>query len=155
MGKKKVGRKSLYETHIQPYLEYIDKQLNNGASEKQIAETLGIAYPTWNKYKREYEELNELCSKPRVKLVEQLRSALVKKALGFTYKEEKVYTAYDDKGNEIVRKETTYKESLPETTAIFGALNLYDDEYVKDKKAHELKEREVKLKEQQAEKDNW
>ena len=56
---KKVGRKSKYKV-IKDNFEYIDKQLNNGASEKQIAEALGIAYSTWNKYKDEYKEFKDL-----------------------------------------------------------------------------------------------
>lgn len=155
MGRKKVGRKNLYSTHIQPYLSYIDTQLNNGASEKQIAETLGIAYSTWNKYKVEFQELNDLCSKPRAKLVDNLRSALVKKALGFSYEEKKVYKKKDSEGKEYTYTEITTKQSLPDTTAIFGALNLYDEDYVKDKKAYDLKKEELELKKLLADKDNW
>lgn len=155
MGRKRVGRKNLYSTHIQPYLSYIDTQLNNGASEKQIADTLGIAYSTWNKYKVEFQELNDLCSKPRAKLVDNLRSALVKKALGFSYEEKKVYKKKDGEGREYTYTEITTKQSLPDTTAIFGALNLYDEDYVKDKKAHELKKEELELKKLLADKDNW
>lgn len=152
---KKVGRKSLYESHIKPYLDQIDKWLNQGASEKQIAENLNIAYSTWNKYKGEFNELNALCSKPRVKLVDELRSALVKKALGFTYEEKKVYKKKDNDGKEYSYSEIITKQSLPDTTAIFGALNLYDEDYVKDKKAHELKVEELELRKMLAAKDSW
>ena len=151
---KKVGRKSKYQV-IKYNFEYIDKQLNNGASEKQVAEALGIAYSTWNKYKDEYKEFKALCNKSRVNLVENLRSALVKKAIGFTYEEKKTYIKRDSEGNEYKYTEVTTKQSLPDTTAIFGALNIYDEDYVKDRKAHELREREVKLKEAEAEKNNW
>lgn len=151
---KKVGRKSKYQV-IKDNFSYIDKQLNNGASEKQVAKALGIAYSTWNKYKEEYKEFKDLCNKSRVELVENLRSALVKKAIGFTYEEKKTYIRRDSEGNEYKYTEVTTKQSLPDTTAIFGALNIYDDSYVKDKKAHELREREVKLKEEEAKKNNW
>lgn len=159
---KKVGRKSKYQV-IKDNFDYIDKQLNNGASEKQIAKTLGIAYSTWNKYKEEYQEFKELCSKSRVELVEDLRSALVKKAMGFSriierpMKVKRVEYVDGKKSKEweevIYYNDETYFP--PETTAIFGALNIYDEEYVKDKKAYELKEREVKLKEEEAKKNSW
>lgn len=153
--KKKAGRKGKYETHIKPFFDKIDKMLNDGASEKQVAEALGVSYPAWNKYKQEYPELRELCNKPRTKLIEELRSALVKRALGFTYEEKKQYITEDEDGNKKKHTEITTKQALPDTTAIFGALNIYDPEYVKDKKAHELKEQELELRREMAELKNW
>lgn len=153
--KKKAGRKGKYETHIKPFFDKIDKLLNDGASEKQVAEALGVSYPAWNKYKQEYTELRELCGKPRTRLVEDLRSALVKRALGFTYEEKKQYITEDEDGHKKKHTEITTKQALPDTTAIFGALNLYDDEYVKDKKAHELKQQELELRREMAEYKNF
>lgn len=150
-----VGRKSKYETHVKPYLEQIDKWLNNGASEKQCAENLGISYATWNGYKKRYAEFEELCSKPRVNLVEDLRSALVKRALGFEYEEKKQYITEDEQGNKKRHTEITTKQALPDTTAIFGALNIYDPDYVKDKKQHELKQQELELRKRMAENKDW
>lgn len=153
--KKKAGRKGKYETHIKQFFDKIDKMLNDGASEKQCAEALGVSYPAWNKYKQEYSEFRELCSKPRTKLIEELRSALVKRALGFTYEEKKQYITEDEDGKKKKHTEITTKQALPDTTAIFGALNIYDDEYVKDKKAHELKQQELELRREMAELKNW
>lgn len=149
------GRKGKYETHIAPYFETIDKLLNDGASEKQVAESLGISYASWNNYKRDYPELRELCEKPRTRLIEDLRGALVKRALGFTYEEKKQYITEDENGNKKKHTEITTKQALPDTTAIFGALNIYDPEYVKDKKQHELKQQELELRKQMAEAKDW
>ena len=155
MAEKKVGRKGKYETHIRPHFDEIEKMLNEGASEKQVAEKLGISYASWNNYKRDCPDLNELCSKPRTALVDDLRSALVKRAIGFTYEEKKQYITEDEDGKKRKHTEITTKQALPDTTAIFGALNLYDPEYVKDKKAHELKEQELELRKQMAEMKDW
>lgn len=149
--KKKAGRKGKYDTHVLPFFDKIDKMLNEGASEKQVAEALGISYPAWNNYKKDYPAFGELCGKPRTKLIEDLRSALVRRALGFTYEEKKQYITEDESGNKKKHTEITTKQALPDTTAIFGALNIYDPEYVKDKKAHELKEQELELRRMQAE----
>lgn len=149
------GRNSKYESHIKPNFEQIDKWLNNGASEKQCAENLGISYATWNNYKARYSEFSELCSKPRVNLVEDLRSALVKRALGFSYEEKKQYITEDEQGNKKKHTEITTKQALPDTTAIFGALNIYDEEYVKDKKQYELKQQELELRKLMAEAKEW
>lgn len=154
--KKKAGRKGKYETCVKPYFDVIEKHLQDGATEKQIAtEVLQISYAAWNLYKNKYPEFKALCEKPRVKIVKELRGALVKLALGFEYTEKKTYYRKPRGGGEseteFLYSEVYTKQSLPNATAIFGALNLLDPEYVKDKKAHELKKRELELKELQAE----
>lgn len=157
-----VGRKSKYETHVKPYFEQIDKWLNGGASEEQCAVNLGISYASWNNYKNRYDEFKALCEKPRQTLVDDLRSALVKKALGFTYEEKEQYIKQevdpDTKrpiGKPIMHTRIVTKQALPDTTAIFGALNIYDDEYCKDKKQYDLKRQELELRKMQAEADKW
>ena len=149
------GREGLYETLVKPHFDKIEKWLNNGASEKQVAAALGVSYASFNNYKRDYPELKAICKKPRVGVVLDLRSALVKRALGYTYEEKKQYITEDEQGNKKKHTEITTKQALPDTTAIFGALNLYDPEYVKDKKAHELKEQELELRKQMAEMKDW
>lgn len=149
------GRKGKYETYVKPHFEKIEKWLNGGASEAQVAEALGISYASFNNYKRDYKELREICEKPRVGVVLELRSALVKRALGYEYEEKKQYITKDAEGKQKVHTEIMTKQALPDTTAIFGALNLYDPEYVKDKKAHELKEQELELRKQMAEAKDW
>ena len=156
------GRNSKYETHIKPHFEQIDKWLNDGASEKQCAESLGISYATWNNYKTKFAEFYELCSKPRTTLIENLRSALVKRALGFTYEEKEQYIKQevdpDTKrpiGKPIMHTRIVTKQALPDTTAIFGALNIYDEEYVKDRKQYELKQQELELRRLSAAAKDW
>lgn len=150
-----VGRKNKYETHIQPFFDEIEKMLNGGASEKQVAKSLGVSYPSWSNYKNKYPELKDLCGKPRTELIEDLRSSLVKRALGFSYEEKKQYITEDADGNKKKHTEIITKYALPDTTAIFGALNIYDPEYVKDKKQHELKQQELELRKQMAESKDW
>ena len=149
------GRKGKYESHVEPFFELIDKLLNEGATEEQVALRLGVSYSAFNNYKRDHPELRELCEKPRAGLIEDLRSALVKRALGFTYEEKKQYITEDVQGNKKKHSEITTKQALPDTTAIFGALNIYDPDYVKDKKQHELKQQELELRRQMADNKDW
>lgn len=160
--KKKAGRKKKYETHVLPFFDKIDEMLNKGASEKQCAEALGISYPAWNNYKKDYPAFGELCSKPRTKLIEELRSALVKRALGFEYEEKEQYIKQEidpiskqPTGSKFMHTKIVTKYQPPDCTAIFGALNIYDDEYVKDKKNYELKQQELELRRMQAEIKDW
>lgn len=156
------GRNSKYETHVQPFFEKIEDWLNNGAAEKQVAEALGISYASWNNYKVQYPELKALCEKPRIPLIVDLRSALVKRAKGFTYEEKEQYIKQEvdpvtkkPMGKPVMHTRIVTKQALPDTTAIFGALNLYDSDYVKDRKNYELKQQELELRRMMAESKDW
>ena len=74
-----MGRKSRYETHVQPRLDQIKEwyQLN---TEDQIAKRLGISTASFQKYKREHAELREALREGREALVENLKMSLKKKA---------------------------------------------------------------------------
>ena len=156
------GRDGKYKTHIKPHFEKIREWLDGGASEKQVAEALGVSYASWNNYKKDHSELDEICKKPRVPIVLDLRSTLVKKAIGFTYEEKEQYIKQEldpitkkPIGNPIMHTKIVTKQSLPDTTALFGALNLYDEDYVKDRKQYELKQQELELRRLAAEMKDW
>lgn len=151
------GRPSKYDSHIKPHLAQIKKWAEQGATEKQIAKQLGVAYSSFCLYKTKYSELSEILKQKDMKpLVEELRGALVKRALGFEYKEKKEYIKEDpETGLKSKYLEITTKQSLPDTTAIFGALNIYDPEYVRDKKNHELREKDYELRKAVAKANNF
>lgn len=150
------GRNNKYDTHIKPFFKKIDEMLNDGATEKQVAESLGISYPSWNKYKVKYPELKELCEKPRTKLIDDLRGALVKRALGFEYEEKKQYITEDENGNKKKHTEITTKFALPDVAAINLALKNYDrDNWANDPQALEMKRQELQLRREMAELDKW
>lgn len=153
----KRGRKGKYETHVQPYLDKIKKWLEQGCTEKEVANNLGIAYSSFNEYKVQFSELMEtIKSVNRAPLIEDLKGALVKKAMGFEYKEKKEYIREDpETGKKTKYVEITTRYAQPDTTAIFGALNIYDDEYIKDKKNYELKKEELELRKKLAEANNF
>lgn len=156
------GRNGKYETYVLPYFDKIEEWLGGGASEKQVANALGISYASFNNYKVQHKELKEICEKPRVPVVLDLRSTLVKKALGYTYEEKEQYIKQEVDpvtkkpiGNPVMHTKIVTKQALPDTTAIFGALNIYDEEYVKDKKQYDLKKQELELRKMIAENKDW
>ena len=152
----KRGRKSAYETTIKPRFSDILNWLQNGATEKQCAENLGISESTWCKYKAEYCEFTDVVKNGRKSLVLQLRGALVKRALGFTYVEKKKYTKQDEAGNICKYVEETTKTALPDVAALNLCLKNYDpDNWANDPQALRLKEKELEIRKQIAEKDNW
>lgn len=152
------GRKGKYEVSVKPFFKDIEKWLNGGATEKQCATNLGISYASWNNYKKTYPEFKELCEKPRTELVDDLKGALVKRALGFTYEEKKVYITRDAEGKEKKHTEITTKMALPDTTAIFGALKIYDPQkldYDIQAQSIDIKRQELELRKLMAEESEW
>lgn len=153
---EKRGRKGLYETHVKPFFEKIEKMLNEGASEEQVAEALGISYSSFNNYKIQYEELAELCKQPRVQLIEDLRSALIKKALGMKIERKKTYIKKDADGREAKYTEIMVDELPPDVAAINLALKNYDKTgWANDPQALELKRQELELRKELAEFKEW
>lgn len=47
-----------WESHIEPYLLEIEKMARRGASEKDIADNLGVSYSTFRKYEKSKQELS-------------------------------------------------------------------------------------------------
>lgn len=156
------GRKSKYETHVKPFFSKISVMLDNGASEEQVAGALGISYAAFNNYKVKYPELDELCHQPRVTVVRDARSSLVRRANGFTYEEKEQYIKQEVDpitkqpiGNPVMHTKIMTKYALPDTNAIYGVLNLYDPDYVKDKKHYDLKQQELELRKMMADNKDW
>lgn len=153
----KTGRKSVYEEKILSRKKDIEKWLKGGASEKQVAAALGISESTWFKYKAEKKEFNEFIKTiDRSEIILDLRSALLKKALGFTYEEKKQYIKEDEDGNKNKYTEITSRVALPDVAAINLALKNYDREnWANDPQMLELKKQEMELRKQLAEENAW
>ena len=151
----KRGRKSKYDTLVKPRFDDILKWLRNGATEKQIYQNLGINEATFYRYKAEKSEFCEVLKKGQESLVEQLRGALIKKALGFEYKESKRITKYED-GNEIIQTEEYTKQSLPDVAAANLLLKNYDKEnWSNDPRSDDFKREELEMKKKIFDKENW
>lgn len=152
----KAGAKSKYESHVKPFFDKISKMLNEGASESQVAESLGISYSSFNNYKVQYEELADLCRQPRVKLIADLRSALIKKALGMKIERKKTYIKKDADGKEAKYTEIMVDELPPDVAAINLALKNYDkDSWSNDPQMMELKRQELELRKELATFKEW
>lgn len=151
----KRGRKGKYETDIKPRFDEITHWLRSGASEKQIYENLGITKDTFYRYKRNYKEFSDLLKNGRQALVMQLRNTLIKKAMGFEYTEVKQY-AREENGNKVTYVEKTTKTALPDVAALNLCLKNYDpDNWANDPQALKMKEKELELRREIAEKDEW
>lgn len=150
-----MGRKSRYDTYVKPYLNQIQEWYSD-LDEKQIAvDKLGIAVSTWEKYKKEHEELRNALKEGRQNLVSELKASLKKKAKGFYYEETKVSVREID-GKKAKTVEKYKKYAQPDTGALHLLLKNYDDNWHNDDKATlDLKKKQVELSERKLEQDEW
>lgn len=142
----KGGRKNKYYTYVKPHLKEIPELLQI-MTEEQVAKKLGVAYSSWNKYKKEFTELTEVIKKGNTDLVGELKSVLKKRAKGFQYEERKLIKEH----GVVVREEIYVKSALPDVASINLLLkNLDKDNWANDPQVIELRKRELELKEKQA-----
>lgn len=147
----KRGRKPKYETHIKPRLDDVKKWAEAGASEKEIAQALGVSLSAFSDYKTKYSELVETIRAGRQVVVLNVKAALVKKAVGFEY-EEKVGRS---KNGELTT-EVYQRYCPPDATACAMVLRNYSDEWRdKDKETTEFRRQELEIKKALAESNNF
>lgn len=152
-----MARPCNYGKRIEPYLDEIS-QMALTMTDEQIAETLGVGYSTFKRYKRDYKTLQDALKSGRKALVIELKSKLIEKAKGFDYLETKTIKERDEETGElfISRVEEYKKHATPDVAALNLLLKNYDkDNWANDPQALELKKKELKLKEKQIENNEW
>lgn len=122
MAKARKGRKSKYETHIQPRLNDIFSWKQQGWYEEDIAKALGVSRATFSKYKREEEELREVALKGDTAIGHVAERSLFDSLQWQTVVETKEHLIVTDDGEEITKVERTTKQVPPNITAIIFAL---------------------------------
>ena len=174
------GRKSKYDTHVKPRFADIALWAKNGATDKEIARNLGINYSTYLDYKTRFSEFSDLIKKSRVSPVEEIKAAMVRRAVGFQYTEKRIIRQaieFPDEvkeileGNgidisglekpELVRTEEMIKTALPDVAAGLILLQHWDRNadgsarWSRDPAKLELQKEELELKKEKADLENW
>lgn len=149
-----MGRKSRYETHVQPRLKEIAEMVVE-MTEAQIAAALGVSVGAFENYKAAHEELREALKKGKEALVTELHDSLRKKALGFTYTEKKtMIRAVGDKKIRVIEEYEKY--SPPDVGAIHLLLKNLDENWTNDDKTTiNLKKEKLELEKLKAEMNDW
>lgn len=133
-----VARPSKYETHVAPRLEEIKDWCRNGATDEEIAKRLGISRDSFYQYKKEFSDFSDTLKETKEIVDAQVENALLKRALGYEYKE---VTKKVVDGELKVTKVIT-KQVVPDTTAqIFWLKNRRPDKW-REKPAEEKEEQE-------------
>lgn len=108
----------------------------NGLTDEQIAHNMGIAPKTLYRWKEQYCQICQSLKRGKEVVDIQVENALLKRALGYSYKEitrESQFNPQTEQYELVVTKEVT-KEVVPDTTAqIFWLKNRKPDEW-RDKK---------------------
>ena len=112
--KSQRGRKSKYNTLVEPRLAWINEQIRNGVSEKAIAEALGITEQTLNNYKHRYPEFVKALNDGKGKdILQRLINSGVEAACGRWVEEETITVQLDEDGNPTKGQKITTKKFIP------------------------------------------
>ena len=151
-----MGRLSKYDSEVKPHIEDIRKAVEAGATVEEIAKAFGIAPSTLYKYKAEKKELKEAFARGREIIKIEIKAALLKKALGFEYEEEKKVAKKDKDGENVVLVEVYKRYCPPSETAAGMLLRNYDPEWLdRDSASTELRKQEYELKKAIADANNF
>ena len=149
----RTGRPSKYESNVKPRFAEIKDWLQHGATDKEIAENLGVNPKVFCRYKSEYSDLKELCKNGRQKAVQDIKAALFKRATGFQYQEKKQII----EAGTVVREEVYTKAALPDPASAMILLKHWDQdtEWTQDPAQLKLKKQELELKKKHIESEVW
>jgi len=130
--------KGKYEYWLTPEgLLLIEAWARDGLTDEQIAHNMGVAYSTLRTWRDKYSALSAALKRGKEVVDIQVENALLKRALGYEYKEVKT-EEYQGKDGPVKNVTTTIKEVVPDTTAqIFWLKNRKPDAW-RDKQNVEL-----------------
>lgn len=150
------------EDIIKDNLSLIEAMVENGHTDKEIAEKIGIGYSTYRKYKAENAELKAVIASGKDKKNQLVEQALFKCCVGYTYQEEvisKVKVQSQTESGQILESEDVKiskveKYKGPDLAAQKYWLNNKEktkwsedpNKVANDKKITKLKEKEVSSK---------
>lgn len=132
-----MGRKTKYDPDTFPLLA--EGYAREGLDDKMIADKLGIVLSSFYRYKEKFSEFSEALKRGKAPVDFKAESALLKRALGYTYEEKTTELRIDEEGNAkpaVVK--TVKKEVPPETGAIAFWLKNRKPEKWRDKQDVEL-----------------
>lgn len=150
---------SIYDDKVKPNLDRITQMASDGLTQNQIADALGVNFRTLQRYIEQEEDLRKAIMSGREVAIKDVENAMFNSAIGgkVTIKKGmKVKKVIYENGRKKGEVETVepYDEEVyvkPDTQAgIFLLKNWAKDRYSADPIMHDLKRREVELKEKLA-----
>lgn len=133
--------KGKYEYWLMPEgLLKIEGWARDGLTDKQIAHNIGISEQTLNVWKKKYPSFSESLKKGKEVVDRQVENALLKRALGYSYKEVTKQLCENAETGQMEMKVTKVvtKEVMPDTTAQIFWLKNRKPEQWRDKQNIEV-----------------
>lgn len=123
--------KGKYAEWLEPEgLLKIEGWAKDGLTDEQIAQNIGICRDTFIEWKKKYSDISDTLKRGKEVVDRQVENALLKRALGYRYKEttRELVTDKETGYRELVVTKIVEKEVVPDTTAqIFWLKNRKPD----------------------------
>lgn len=132
--------KGKYQRWLEPEgLTLLEDWARNGLTDEQIAQKMGIGSRTLYEWKDKYPQISQSLKKGKEVVDAQVENALLRRALGYDYTEERMEISEKD-GKKVVQ---TVKHVPADTTAqIFWLRNRRRDRWRNDPEAQEAPDME-------------
>lgn len=150
------GRPNAWTERIEPRKDEIVAWARAGATNKEIAEALGVSYSTFCNHLSKNKDFSDSVKDARLSGVPAVKLALMKRALGFEYEEVKTSIRKDDDGEVKQFIEKIKKYCPPDVGACQTFLrNNTEDFRDRAKLDYDFKTMEIELKKLQIESQNF
>jgi len=152
--------KSKYDTHVKPRLDEIKQWVEDGATDTEMIKALEVSRPAFYKYIKQHEELDQIIKEGRTAKVKELKAVLFKKALGGQRVSKEEYELDKSTGEMVLVKQIIANDPA-NLTAIMILLKHWDKnedgtcKWSNEPAAIEIKQKELELKREIAEENNW
>lgn len=151
---------SKYDTHVKPRLNEIKQWVEDGATDTEMIKALEVSRPAFYKYIKQHEELDQIIKDGRTAKVKELKAVLFKKALGGQRVSKEEYELDESTGEMVLVKQIIANDPA-NLTAIMILLKHWDKnedgtcKWSNEPAAIEIKQKELELKREIAEENNW
>ena len=135
-----------YSKLVEPYIDHIAKWRATGASNKQIADKLGISLSSLKNYKKEYIELDNALSYGHSNLSIDIAKTITDLALGYDYITEEVVKLKNGDGSERAEVKKVIRHVPGNLEAAKYFLKNRTKNWNDNPQGFRLKERELQLK---------
>lgn len=115
---KIMERPSKYETHIVPRFNEIRDWCQEGLTNEQMSEKLGIHPASWYEYANKHPAFAELINWSKSVTINRVETSLFKLAMGYEYEEIKTIVEEDKNGKKRTRIEKVKRHQPPNPSAI-------------------------------------
>ena len=110
--------RSKFETHVKPYLERIQLWVAKGATQKEVAEKLGVSLSTLKDMKGKHPALLTALEAPKGYVDDLVEAALFKRCTGYDYEEVTKWQTIGRNGELLWLEKKTKKHLPPDPSSV-------------------------------------